>query len=72
MGLQNSAQSFQRLLQEVIGDMDNVFCYLDDLLVYNVSEDDHMKTLKDLFTRLDKAGLTIALDKCLFGKSELT
>ena len=72
MGLQNSAQSFQRLLQEVIGDMDNVFCYLDDLLVYNVSEEDHLKTLRELFTRLDKAGLTIALDKCLFGKSELT
>ena len=72
MGLQNSAQSFQRLLQEVLGDMDNVFCYLDDLLVYNVSEEAHMKTLKELFQKLDKAGLTIALDKCQFGKSELT
>ena len=27
MGLQNSAQSFQRLVDSVIGDMKDVYCY---------------------------------------------
>ena len=35
MGLQNSAQSFQRLVDSVIGDMKDVYCYLDDILIYS-------------------------------------
>ena len=32
MGLQNSAQSFQRLVDAVLKDMPNLFVYLDDIL----------------------------------------
>ena len=71
MGLQNSAQSFQRLLQEVIGDMPNVFCYLDDLLIFNKNQADHMATLEELFKKLSEAGMSIALNKCQFGQDSL-
>ena len=67
MGLANSAQSFQRLVESVVGDMDNVFTYLDDLLVYTKSEEEHKVVLEELFTKLEKAGLTLALSKCAFG-----
>ena len=46
MGLQNSAQSFQRLLQEVVGDLEHVFIYLDDLLIYNVNKETHLKNME--------------------------
>ena len=71
MGLQNSAQSFQRHLDDVIKGIPGVFCYLDDLLIYSRNKKDHLKTLELLFDRLNKAGLTLALDKCEFGKDRL-
>ena len=71
MGMRNSAQSFQRWVDSVIGDMEGVFCYLDDLLVYSEDEDTHIKVLEELFQRLDKAGLTVSASKCQFGLPEL-
>ena len=71
MGMANSAQSFQRLVDSVIGDLENTFCYLDDILIYNKSEEEHMATLKKLFERLSKAGLSISLSKCQFGVEKL-
>ena len=71
MGLSNSAQSFQRLIDSVLRGVSNCFVYLDDILVYNADEDSHMKTLEEIFARLEKNGLTLALDKCEFGKESL-
>ena len=71
MGLNNSAQCLQKLLDSVLGDMPNVFIYLDDLLVYNKTKEDHLKTIEEIFRRLDEAGLSIAPSKCEFGKKEI-
>ena len=68
MGLRNSAQSFQRLLQDILGDMENIFFYLDDIFIYNKTQEEHLDTLEELFTRLETAGLSISLDKCVFGQ----
>lgn len=51
MGLQNSA-SFQPLVDSVIRDMKDVYCYLDDILIYSKDQASHMKTLEELFKRL--------------------
>ena len=45
--------------------------YLDDVLVFSKSEKEHLKTLEELFARLDGACLTLALDKCQFGVQQL-
>ena len=66
MGLKNSAQSFQRLMTHILGDMDEIFVYLDDVLVYSKDEASHMRTLEEIFRRLDKAGLAISKKKCIF------
>ena len=67
MGMANSAQSFQRLVESVIGDLGGVFVYLDDLLLYTKTEEEHLTLLNEVLSRLDKAGLTLALSKCIFG-----
>ena len=71
MGLSSSAQSFQRLLDSVLEGLDNCFCYLDDVMIYSKNKQDHIKTLNELFKRLDDAGLAISLDKCQFGKESI-
>ena len=71
MGMRNSAQSFQRMVQDVVGDMESVFCYLDDLLIFSKSPEHHMQVLEELFSKLEQAGLTLALSKCQFGVDSL-
>ena len=71
MGLKNSGQSFQRLIENVLQGLPQTFVYLDDILVYTESEEEHLRILEELFNRLQKAGLTISLSKCEFGKTSL-
>ena len=43
MGLRNSPQTFQRLITTVLRGVPDLFIYLDDILVFSKSEDDHKK-----------------------------
>ena len=70
-GLKNAAQSFQRMMDGIIGDLPFVFCYLDDLLVASETEKEHEEHVRTLFERLNKNGLIINPDKCLFGVTSL-
>ena len=71
MGMANSAQSFQKLVESVLAGMKDTFVYLDDILVYSKDEDSHKKTLEELFQRLAKAGLALSLKKCKFGAEKV-
>ena len=71
MGMSNSAQAFQRLIDSVIVDIPGCFAYLDDLLLYSKDMESHLKLMDTVFSKLAKAGLVLALSKCEFGKSSL-
>ena len=49
MGLKNSAQRFQKLMNFVLDGLDNVFSYLDDILVFNKDDIQHKKVIRALF-----------------------
>ena len=72
MGMSNTAQSFQRLVDSVVAGIPGVFAYLDDLIVFSKTHEEHLKVLEVLFGKLEKAGLTLALTKCIFGVAEIT
>lgn len=40
-GLKNAAQTFQRLMDSVVGDLPFIFVYLDDILVASTSPEQH-------------------------------
>ena len=62
-GLKNSAQAFQRLMNRVLGGLERVFVYLDDILVASSSAEQHLADLREVLRRLDEAGL--CLNSCL-------
>ena len=64
MGLRNSAQSFQRLIDHVLNGIEDTFVYMDDILVFSKTLQDHMRTLEEIFRRLEENGLAISLKKC--------
>jgi len=70
-GLKNAAQAFQRLMDVVGQDMDFIFIYLDDILVFSRSHDEHHDHLRQLFRRLDQYGLVVNVDKCQFGRTTM-
>ena len=45
-GLCNAAQTFQRFMNELFTDLPFVFVYIDDLLIFSKSEEDHLKHIE--------------------------
>ena len=70
-GLRNSAQCFQRFINQVTSDFGFVFVYLDDVLIFSPDHDTHSTHLRKLLERFSEYSLTINLDKCKFGVSSL-
>lgn len=71
-GLRNAAQTFQRLMDDVVRGFPFVFVYLDDVLVASDNEDEHETHLRLLFERLRKYGIVVNPSKCVFGVNSLT
>ncbi|GFV78524.1 retrovirus-related Pol polyprotein from transposon 297 [Trichonephila clavipes] len=69
-GLRNAAQTFIRFLHSVLRGLDFCFSYIDDILVASKDEVQHISHLKQVFQRLQDAGLVIKVTKCQFLQTE--
>lgn len=69
-GLKNAPASFQRMMNEVLHDYDYNICvvYLDDILVFSTSLQEHINSLRKIFKRLSEFNLKVQIDKCNFFK----
>ena len=70
-GLKNAGQDFQRLMDNILGDIPRVFVYIDDILVASETPEQHIEDLKKVFTILAENGLVVQRSKCVLGKSSL-
>ncbi|KFD66920.1 LOW QUALITY PROTEIN: hypothetical protein M514_20786 [Trichuris suis] len=70
-GLRNSAQTFQRFMDQVTRDLDFCFVYLDDVLVASKTAREHDAHLAELFDRFVKYGVKLNPAKCVFHASSL-
>jgi transposase InsO family protein len=70
-GLRNAAQTFQRHLHTVLGDLDFCFSYLDDILVASATAEEHAQQLETVFTRLRANHIVVNPAKCVFGEPEV-
>ena len=64
-GLKNAGQDFQRLMDEILGDVPRVFVYIDDILVASETLDQHYDDVKNVFTILEQHGMVINRAKCV-------
>ncbi len=67
-GITGAPATFQRLMEAVVGDMNllQVLVYLDDLIVFGRTLEEHEARLLKVLDRLEEYGLKISLDKCQF------
>ena len=73
MGLCNSPDIFQAKMNKLLGELEFVRAYLDDLLIITKQKEwgDHLLKLEEVLRRLQKAGLKVNLRKSFFGKEQL-
>ena len=62
-GMKNSQATFQRLMNKVISGLEGCECYVDDVIIYSDSWEDHLKFSEAFFKRASEAKLTINLVK---------
>ena len=69
MGLSNAPSSFQRLMQHVLKDFLDIFVavYLDDIVIYSKSVEDHRDHVRQVLLALRKHNLFLNAAKCVFG-----
>ena len=70
-GLRNAAQTFQRLIDEVLRGLPFAFAYIDHVLIASCDIKEHQDHLLQVFERLTHFGLKINLSKCEFAVSPL-
>ena len=71
MGLLGCPASFQRLMETVVKDIENVIVYIDDLLAHSTSYEEHLHLIDQIFLRLREHGLKVNLEKCFFGAKQV-
>jgi hypothetical protein len=73
VGSSVGSQGLSRLIDELFADPKGryVFNFLDDLVVYSASEDEHVVHVPEVLGRLQKAGFTLNPEKVTFGTREI-
>ena len=65
-GAASSPAVFQRTMESVLKGLSGVQVYLDDLIIFGSSLEDHLKNLEAVFDGLRSVGLKLRRDKCEF------
>ena len=70
-GLQGAPATFQRMMDRLVSSMAE-FCvaYLDDLVIFSSSWEEHLSHISHVLTALRDAGLTAKPSKCQFGMDQ--
>ena len=72
-GLCNTPATFQYLMQNTLGELDLTYCviYLDDVIVFGHTEEEHLECLHMVFERFQEFNLKLKPLKCSFFQSEI-
>ena len=72
-GLCNALPTFQRLMQNCLGELNLTYCliYLDDVIVFSKTPEEHLQRMRVVFDHLGEHSLKLKPSKCDMFKSEI-
>ena len=65
-GVASAPAIFQRTMEDILRGIPQVSVYIDDVLVTGKTEEEHLKTLDQVLTRMQRAGLWLKKQKSAF------
>ena len=71
-GISAAPGTFQRTLKSLLQGIKNCVVYLDDILITGATNEEHLLTLDEVFSRLETAGLRLQRNKCKFLEPSVT
>ena len=72
-GLTNAPATFQRLMESCLGELNLSWCiiYLDDIIVFSQTPEEHLVRLQDVFDKLKATRLKLKPSKCELFKKQI-
>ena len=72
-GLCNALPTFQRLMLNCLGKLNLTYCliYLDDVIIFSKTEEEHLERMRVVFDRFHEHGLKLKPSKCEVFKTEI-
>ena len=70
-GVASAPAIFQRTMDTILQGMTNVICYIDDILITGINDNQHLENLTEVLHRLEKHGLWLKKSKCMFLQTEV-
>ena len=72
-GLMNAPGTFQAFVNDILHEFLDDFCvvYLDDILIYSDTQEEHDAHVSKILAKLQEAGISLKLEKCEFDKSSV-
>lgn len=70
-GLMGAPATFQRLMNSLFNDVaDHVAAYIDDVVIFSRTWEEHLAHIKETLQRIREAGLTVKAKKCQMAMAE--
>ena len=70
-GLTNAPSVFMAAMNDILADFGFVAVYLDDILIFSKTPEEHVKHVREVFEKLESSGFYLKLKKCEFFKSSV-
>ena len=65
-GLAQAPAYFQELMPKILKDFDFAIAYLDDIIIFSRTAEEHLSHIRKVFEKLQSAKLSMKLSKCHF------
>jgi len=71
LGLKSGPKLFQKYIQDILKDCRNCFVYIDDIIIFGKTSDEHDEALKEVLNRLLDHKVKLNFDKSVFKEERI-